>query len=219
MPVTEQDRHRSAGIREQLVRCELAHLRGGGTFLISDVHGLRVTVEVDPVGVDDDQLRAALADRLLDAQVDDRHVGLDVGRDDDDDARVIYLFDAHRGAGRRRDRAPPVHLHLGALQRAVEQAAKEEGLLIGDVLRKRDAELRPFALDPHRHRGDGIGPCRPCAPDGRRAQPGRVVDVGVVEATAVADPALVDLVVLVGRNPDQLSAALPLRHAAAHRAL
>src|SRR5213083_398098 len=71
--------------RSLLARCELAHLRGGGTFLISDVHGLRVTVEVDPVGVDDDQLRAALADRLLDAQVDDRHVGLDVGRDDDDD--------------------------------------------------------------------------------------------------------------------------------------
>src|SRR5256885_8925669 len=54
--------------------------------------------------------------------------------------------------------------------------------------------------------------------DRRDAQPRRVVDVGVLEAAAFAYPALVDLVVLVRCDPDQLPAALPLRHAASDRA-
>ncbi len=55
-----------------------------------------MAVEVDALGVNHDQLGAVLADRLLDPQVHDRDVVLEVGRDHDDDARVIYLFDAHQ---------------------------------------------------------------------------------------------------------------------------
>src|SRR5207237_9867755 len=53
----------------------------------------------------------------------------------------------------------------------------------------------------------------------RNAHPGGVMAVGVVEAAAVADPAVVDLVVLVGGDAYELVAALPEGHVAADRAL
>jgi hypothetical protein len=111
-----------------------------------------------------------------------------------------------------------VHLHPRALQRAVEQAAEQERLLVGDVLGKRDPEPGALALDPCADRGDGVGPGRADAADHWGLQAGRVVDVGVLEAAAIADPALIDVVVLVRRNPDELATALPLRDAAADRA-
>ena len=74
---------------QEVVAGQLAHLFGGGSRLVPDVNSPVVAIEVDALGVDDDQPRAALGDRLLDAQVDDRHVILGVRCDDDDDARVI----------------------------------------------------------------------------------------------------------------------------------
>src|SRR5438046_7350998 len=59
--VAEKDRHRSAGILEQLVRCELAHLRGGGPPRVSGVPGLRVAVEVGGALGSGDLLRAGVA--------------------------------------------------------------------------------------------------------------------------------------------------------------
>src|SRR5438477_9580259 len=174
------------------------------------VHGLRAPVEVHAVGVDDDQLRAALADRLLYAEVDDWDVVLQVGGDHDNDARVIYLLHAHRFAIWRRDGGAAVHLHLRTLQRTVEQAAEEECLLVRDVLGQRDAEPGAFALDAGGDGVDRIRPRGPGPPARRRAQPRRVVDVGVVEAAAIADPALVDVVGFVCGDAYQLASALPL---------
>src|SRR4029077_11566296 len=109
-------------------------------------------------------------------------------------------------------------LHPRSLQRAVEQLAEQECLLVGDVLRQGDAELRSPALDAGGDGVDGVRPGGPGAGDRGGAQTLRIVDVRVVEAPSVADPALVDLVVLVRCDPHQLVAPLPLRHAAAHGA-
>ena len=111
-----------------------------------------------------------------------------------------------------------MHLHLGALERTVKQTPEQEGLLVGDVLRQRDAKLGAFAFDPGGDRVDGVGPRRLSPGDQRRAQARRIVDVGVVETAPVADPAFVDVVVLVRCDAHQLPPALPLRHAAADRA-
>src|SRR5207247_4903860 len=72
--VPEQDRHGSAGVLEEIVGGQLADLGGGRPFLVPDVHRSGMTVQVDALGIDHDQLGAPLADRLLDAQVDDRDV-------------------------------------------------------------------------------------------------------------------------------------------------
>src|SRR5207249_2422125 len=87
-----------------------------------------------------------------------------------------------------RTSAAAVHLHLGALERTVKQTPEQEGLLVGDVLRKRNAKLGAFAFDPGGDRVDGVGPRRLSPGDQRRAQARRIVDVGVVETAPVADP-------------------------------
>src|SRR5439155_20016596 len=137
--VAEQDGHRPARIFQQLMRRKLAHLGRGAAGLMPDVHGAWMPVQVDAFGVDDDELRAALRHGLLDAQVDDGYVVFGVGGDHNNDARVIYVLDAHQVRGRRREGGTPVHLDLGALERAVEQALEQERLLVGQVLRERDA--------------------------------------------------------------------------------
>ncbi len=78
MAVAEQDRHGSARVLEQIVRGELAHLGGRCAFRVADMNRVRVAIEVDAFRVDDDQLRAALADGLLDPKVHDRDVVLGV---------------------------------------------------------------------------------------------------------------------------------------------
>ncbi len=216
--VAEQDRHQAARVPDQLVVRELADLGGGAALRVADVHGARVAVEVDPLGEHHDQFRAALGDRLLDPQVDDRDVLLGVGRDHDNDARVIYLFDVHQVGRRSRDRRAAVLLHLRALQRAVEQAAEQVRLLVGDVLGQRDAEARALALDALGQRAQRGAPRGPLPAHGRRDQAVGAVHVRVVEAAPVADPALVDVVVLARRDAHQLAAPLPQRDVAADRA-
>jgi len=217
--VAEQDGDRAARVLEQLVRGKLAHLGRRLALRVADVDRVRVAVQVHALGMDHDELRTPFADRLLDPEVDDRDVVLEVGGDDHDHARVIYLFDAHRWAGGRRDGGPAVHLHPGSLERAVEQLAEEESLLVGDVLRQRDAQLGALALDALGGGGNRVRPGCPGTSDARCPQSGRFVDVGVVEPAAVADPALVDVVVLMRGDADELAAALPLGHAAPDRAL
>ncbi len=112
-----------------------------------------------------------------------------------------------------------MHLDLRALQRAVKKTAKEEGFFVGDVGRKRYAELRALALDSRGGGRQRVSPRRPVAADGRGAQPRRIVHVRVVESAAVADPALVDVVVLARGDAHELAAALPHRRVAADRAL
>src|ERR1700716_4332424 len=180
---------------------------------------MRIAIQVYPVGVDDDELGTALADRLLDPQVDDWDVVLDVGRHHDNDARVIYLSDGHGGPGRGWNRGPAVHLDLRALQRPIQQAAEEIRLLVGEVGGQRDAQLRTLALDPGGGRRQRVRPGRLRSADGRSPKPGGLVDVRVVKAAAVADPALVDVAVLTRGDAHQLPAPLPHRHVAADRAL
>src|SRR5581483_5084349 len=103
--------------------------------------------------------------------------------------------------------------------RAVEKAAEEERLLVRDVLRQRDAELGALALDAGSQRGEGVAPRRPLALHRRRVQARGVVHVRVVEAAAVTDPAVVDVVVFARRDAHELVAALPHGHVAADGAL
>src|SRR5205809_6451321 len=133
-------------------------------------------VQVDALGVHDDELRATLRHGLLDAQVDDWRVVLGVGRDHEHDARVIYVLDAQRFGGRRWDGGAPVHLDLRALQRTVEQALEEKRLLVGQVLRERDAELGALALYSVYQRKQRAVPGLALALDPPRAQPLPVVD-------------------------------------------
>ena len=112
-----------------------------------------------------------------------------------------------------------MHLHLRSAQRTVEEAAEKETLLIGEVLGQGDAELRTFALDAVRQGAEGVGPGRLQPTHGGDPQSRRVVDIGVVEATAIADPALVDLIVLARCHTYQLASPLPQSDVAAHRAL
>ena len=201
------------------MRRKLAHLGRGAAGLMPDVDSAWMPVQVDAFGVDDDELRAALRHGLLDAQVDDGYVLFGVGGDHNNDARVIYVLDAHHFGRRRREGGTPVHLDLRALERTVEQALEQERLLVGQVLRERDAESGALALDSVHQREQRAVPGGALALDQRRPQPVRIVDVRVVEAPAVADPALVDLVVLVRGHAYELAAPLPERDAASDRAL
>src|SRR5262249_21577437 len=90
-------------------------------------------------------------------------------------------------------------------------------LLIGDVLAQRDPEL--LALQAVEQRHHRLVPCGVAAPDLRRTQALGRVDLYVVEAAAIADPAFINLVVLVRRHANQLVAALPKGDAAADSAL
>src|SRR5207237_9773280 len=108
--------------------------------------------EARAIGVDQQEPRAALAERLLDPEVVDGYVVLEVRSGHDDHARVIYLSDPHRFACRSGDCGAAMHLDLRALQWTVEQAAEEERLFVRDVVRQRDAERRALALDACRDR-------------------------------------------------------------------
>jgi len=58
--VSKEDGDRAARRLQERMRGELAHLRGRGAWFVADVHRVRVAIEIDAVGVDDDQLRPAL---------------------------------------------------------------------------------------------------------------------------------------------------------------
>ena len=136
MAVAEEDGHWPSRRLQQLVRGQLLNLGRRGSGGVADVDRVRVAIEVDSVGVDDDQLRAAFGHRLLDAQVHDRHVLLRVRGHDNDHARVIYLFDQKLVWVWLRQRRPAMHLDLCALEGPVQEPAEEEGLLVCQVLRQ-----------------------------------------------------------------------------------
>src|SRR5207237_8910384 len=117
--------------------------------------------------------------------------------------------DSQLVGGRWRQRGPSVHLHPGAAQRPPEQLLEEEALLVGEVLGKRDAELGALASNAVGEEPDRSLPARLGAVRERRAAPLPIVDVGIVEAAPVADPAVVDLVVLAAGYAHQLAPPLP----------
>src|SRR6202011_2695027 len=94
-----------------------------------------------------------------------------------------------------------------ALPGPVDQPAEQVELLVGDVLVHEDPKLA--ALDTLQERVQGGVPRGRRPPDGGHSHALGRVDVRVLEASPVADPALVDVVVLPRGHADQLVAALP----------
>src|SRR5262245_22663018 len=166
--------------------------------------------------MDDEQPGATLADGLFDSQIDDRNVVRGVRGDDDDRLAAVQVLDAQRLTAWGWNPRSVLQRHPRALPWSGQQPGHEIELLIGDVLAQRDPEL--FALQAVEQRHHRLVPCGVAPPDLRRTQALGRVDLYVVEAAAIADPAFINLVVLVRRHANQLVAALPKGDAAADSA-
>src|SRR5262249_1031581 len=185
--------------------------------LMAEMEGMGPAVEVEDLGMDDEQLRAALADSLFDAQVDDRYIVRGVRCDDNDRLAVVEVLDAQRLAAWGWNLRSALQRYTRSLPGSGQEPGQEIELLVRDVLAQRDRE--PSALQAVQQRHHRLVPCGVAASQLRRTQtPGRI-NLPVVEATAVADPAFVYVAVLVRRHAHELIAALPQGDAAADSAL
>ena len=216
--VPVQDRDRAGALAEPPVSGERPHCRGRalrpGADVVEPVAARAIQVQL--VGVHQDQVREAFGRRLLYPQVQDRQLALGVAGDDYDGLRSVQIPDAKRAAVGRRELGTSLERHPGATQGARQQPFDQKQLLVGGLAAQGDADA--LATESRGRGRQRLLPGRRPALDGRNLQTVLVVDVRVLEPSAIADPAVVDVVVLMRGDPDQLPAPLPHRHVAADRA-
>src|SRR6185503_8016658 len=166
----------------------------------------------------DEQLRAVAADRLADPQLDDRHLVHRVAAEDEDRAGGVYVGGGdgevggcEPGPGRAAEPAAGGRGDVLRAEHAADEPLDQPSLLV----RRAAADDRCGAAD---RRGEAAGsrlerllPARrleaAAAADLRRQRPVGAGEHLIAEPALVAEPAVVDLLVVASEDADDLLVA------------